>query len=328
MVSPRERIVIKASPVKGTPRGGFKFVFESLRKSVVTEKTTPRYEVYSKMFGPPPQLQKQLVEKDTTSKPADSLPPTQSLDTEILRQQSPQKTRREIDPLPTKKRAEVETLSLSTLGKPFRNESFAVPTIPVPPGPPQLPPTTQRTQQKRFAAAVLPSPAQPPPSVARSSLPRRAGTFGSALPVPSATRRSSRVPPPPKPAILGVKAASATNAGTTSNGTIGTSLSAKKAVDGIDNAVAVIEKVAVPPVVVPESIAPPSLTENVTMDRPKGKLGGAQRVNRNGSTTETKKVHSQNLRIYLTSRRLKLRPVQLDLLPHLLYLSRKRNLNL
>ena len=241
------------------------------------------------MFGPPPQLQKQLLEKDTTTKPADSLPPTQSLDAEILRQQSPQKTRREIDPAPTKKRAELETLPLSTLGKPLRNESFAVPTIPVPPGPPQLPPTTQRTQQKRFAATVLPSPAQPPPSVARSSLPRRAGTFGSALPVPSATRRSSRVPPPPKPAILGVKPASATNAATTSNGPVGTSLSEKKPVIGIDNAVAVIEKVAVPPVIVPESIAPPSLTENVTMDRPKGKLGGAQRVNRNGST-ENKKV--------------------------------------
>ena len=53
----------------------------------------------------------------------------------------------------------------------------------------------------------------------------------------------------------------------------------------------VIEKVTAPSVVVAENITAVARTrtENVTMDRPKGKLGGAQRVNRN-ATTETKKV--------------------------------------
>ena len=262
------------------------------------EKTTPRYEVYSKIFGPPPQLQKQLVvEKDTTVKPTDPLPPKPPLDSEPPRQISPKK-RREVESAPTNKRAEVETVLLPTLGKPLRNESFAIPTVPIPPGPPQLPPTSQRTQQKRATASVLPSPAQPPPSIVRSALPRPAGSFGSGLPVPSATRRSSRVAPP-KPATVGVKVAT-TNAAT-GDRLVGSS--DKKSVNGVDNAVAVAEKTAPALVItVPETVAPappappaplpappPPPTENVTMDRPKGKLGGAQRVNRNG-TTETKKV--------------------------------------
>jgi len=285
MTSPKKHIAIKTSPVKGTPRGGFKFVFESLSKPVVADKPTPRYEVYSKIFGPPPQLQKQLVEKDTNVKPTNPLAPSQSLDSEPARPKSPQRKRREVESALTKKRADVETIPLSTFGKPFRNESFAVPTVPIPPGPPQLPPTSQRTQQKRATTSVLPSPAQPPPSVVRSALPRPAGTFGSALPVP---RRSSRVPPP-KPALAGVKVATANAA--TGNVLVGSGLSEKKAVNGVDIAVPLTEKAAPPLAIVPENVVPPP-SENVTMDRPKGKLGGAQRVNRNGST-ETKKVFTE-----------------------------------
>lgn len=69
--------------------------------------------------------------------------------------------------------------------------------------------------------------------------------------------------------------------------------------NGVDNAVAVIERAAAAPIIAPEIVAPPPPPppiENVTMDRPKGKLGGAQRVNRNGST-ETKKVLPQSSHI-------------------------------
>ena len=179
----------------------------------------------------------------------------------------------------------METPSLSVLGRPVRNESFAVPAIPVPPGPPQLPPSIQRNNNKRFTslnASVLPSPAQPPPSVARSALPRPAGASGSALPVP-ATRRSTRgaaakIPP------VGVKSTVA-NVTTTSVALQNIQpVPEKKTLNGCD-APAINEK-TVPPALVPDIPHP----ENVTMERPKGKLGGAQRVNRNG---DNKKVYPQ-----------------------------------
>ena len=167
----------------------------------------------------------------------------------------------------------------------MRNESFAVPAIPIPPGPPQLPPSIQRNNNKRFISlntSVPPSPAQPPPSVARSALPRPTGGFGSALPV-RATRRSTRGANSAKIPPAGVKSA-ATNIATTSLAAqnIQSVPEKKTLLNGYD-APPVNEKIVAPAAV--SDIPPP---ENVTMERPKGKLGGAQRVNRNG---DNKKVY-------------------------------------
>ena len=285
-----KHFVIHSSPSKETPKSGFQFVFESKSKSkkaVVVEsvvKPTPRYEVYSKIFGPPPQLQSHLAEKETTSVKLDT-----TIDTETHRFKSPSRKRKDLEAdsrIASKKTpsSEVETPQLSGLGRPVRNESFAVPAIPIPPGPPQLPPSIQRNNNKRFTSlntSILPSPAQPPPSVARSALPRPAGGFGSALPVP-ATRRSTRSANPGKIPPAGVK--STANPTTTSIAAqnIQSALEKKTLLNGFD-AHLVNEKI-VAPAAVPDIPHP----ENVTMERPKGKLGGAQRVNRNG---DNKKVY-------------------------------------
>jgi hypothetical protein len=59
----------------------------------------------------------------------------------------------------------------------------------------------------------------------------------------------------------------------------------KALLNGFDNVPAVSEKNIAPPVSVFESVVH---SENVTMERPKGKLGGAQRVTRGAA--ENKKV--------------------------------------
>jgi hypothetical protein len=270
-LSPRKHIIIHPSPVKETPRPEFKFNFDKTEK-IITEplpKATPRYEVYSKIFGPPPQISRNLSDRDTTTTI------TQSLDSEFPRLKSPVRKHRVLEnDLRTKKKpGETETTSLSALGRPVRSETFAVPSLPVPPGPPQLPPSIQRNNNKRFTS-VLPSPAQPPPSAIRSGLPRPAG-FGSTS-TAAATRRSTRAPKVTEP----TKSIANVVSGIPAQPVI----VPEKKVNGHD---VVIEKIAVPVV---ETIPAP---ENVTMERPKGKLGGAQRVTRNGDNkknVETKRV--------------------------------------
>ena len=273
-ISAREQIMIHATPIQATPKMEFQFQFPNLTRDktpTVPEqaiKPTLRHEVYSKVFGPPTQLPTNLVEKESLTIKSDL-----TITLTGLRAKSPAKKRKdttEIDLRPAKKR-EVEPL-VSTLGKPVRNDSFAVPAVPVPPGPPQLPPSIQRSNGKRFTslnAGILPSPAAPG-SFGRSTLPRPPGTFGSGLPVP-ARRRSTRdrtggviqgpksVPPP------------VTNAPAVTQSQV--VVLEKKTTDAVP-----VEKL-LPPPVIPETI--PHI-ENITIDRPKGKLGGAQRVNRNG----------------------------------------------
>ena len=270
-LSPRKRIIIHPSPVKGTPKPEFKFNFDKTEKTTQEPlgKATPRYEVYSKIFGPPPQISKNLIEKDSTT----TL--TQSLDTEFPRLKSPTRKHRVIDiESRSKKKAESEPTALSALGRPVRSETFAVPSLPVPPGPPQLPPSIQRNNNKRFTS-VLPSPAQPPPSVIRSGLPRPAG-FGSTS-TAAGTRRSTRLPKVPEPpkSIANV------------------------AVSSIPSQPVIPEKKPNGPEVVSEKFTALAVDipapDNVTMERPKGKLGGAQRVNRNGDAKkdgENKRVLS------------------------------------
>jgi hypothetical protein len=300
-VSPRKHIIIHPSPVKETPKPEFRFVFDTKTNDEnappeQVPKPTPRYEVYSKIFGPPPQLSKHLVEKDTTAplKFGDLQTTTQILTAESNKIKSPVRKRRlqenDTDNLAKKKMAvELGTPSVLNLGRPVRNESFAVPSIPVPPGPPQLPPSIQRNNNsKRFTGlgqSVLPSPAQPPPSVIRSSLPRPASVFGSALPVP-ATRRSTRVPKVAKE-VGGVGKSVVTNATTTAlpRQQVVAVPEKKGLLNGLDNAPAVSEKIIAPPAPVFENVVH---SENVTMERPKGKLGGAQRVTRGAA--ENKKV--------------------------------------
>lgn len=271
-LSPRKRIIIHPSPVKETPKPVFKFNFEKTEKPThePLAKATPRYEVYSKIFGLPPQISKNLVDKDSTT----TL--TQTLDTEFPRLKSPSRKHRVLDnESRSKRKAESETTTLSVLGRPVRGETFAVPSLPVPPGPPQLPPSIQRNNNKRFTS-VLPSPAQPPPSVIRSGLPRPAG-FGSTS-TAAGTRRSTRLPKalePPK-SIPNVAVSSIP---------LQAVLVPEKKLNGPE---VVSEKFTAPVVDVP---AP----ENVTMERPKGKLGGAQRVNRNADVKkngESKRVLS------------------------------------
>ena len=165
----------------------------------------------------------------------------------------------------------------------MRNESFAVPSVPQPPGPPQLPPSSiQRNPAKRGISqgpGILPSPAQGSGSGVRSALPRPAGTFGSALPVP-ATRRSTRVPKVAKESAAGVKSVTTNVSSAVQTANVGVS---EKKVVGLSALEASIVEKNLP--VAPAAVSVSS--ENVTMERPKGKLGGAQRVNRNG---DTKKV--------------------------------------
>lgn len=272
--SPKKHVMIRATPVKATPKMEFRFNIPAVSKDKTPTvsgppKPTPRYEVYSKIFGPPPQLPTTLLDRD-------SLPPkSDSTITTTLPPKSPSKKRKDTtdpDPRPPKRKEPGEPPALKPLRKPIRNETFAVPAVPVPPGPPQLPPSIQRGGPgKRFTSlnsGVLPSPAAGVRG-GRSSLPRPSSAFGSGLPVP-ATRRSTR-------------------GGST----------------GVQGKIAPAVPSAVPavvptPVVLPEKRtdvvpATPVLPEtfpqieNITIDRPKGKLGGAQRVNRNG---DPKKVHS------------------------------------
>jgi hypothetical protein len=269
-LSPRKHIIIHPSPARETPKSGFRFNFERT-ENITNEplsKATPRYEVYSKIFGPPPQISRNLGEKENTNTI------TQSLDAEFARLKSPVRKRRvvENDDLRTKKKPEGETTSFSALGRPVRTDAFAVPSVPVPPGPP-LPTSIQR-KNKRFTS-VLPSLAQPPPSVIRSGLPRPAG-FGSTS-AAGGTRRSTRVP---KVAEIAKSIANVT----VSNIPPQPVIVPERKLNGHEG---VIEKPAVP---VADHIPVP---ENVTMDRPKGKLGGAQRVTRNGENkknVETKRV--------------------------------------
>jgi len=308
--SARERIMVHATPIQSTPKMEFRFNFPNLNRDktpTVPEqaiKPTLPHEVYSKIFGPPPQLLTNLVERESSTIKSDSTTITLT----GLRAKSPAKKRKdttEIDLRPPKKR-EVEPL-VSTLGKPVRNDSFAVSAVPVPPGPPQLPPSIQRSNGKRITSlnsGVLPSPAAPG-SFGRSTLPRPPGAFGSGLPVP-AKRRSTRdrtggviqgpkaVPPP----VTNVSAVIQSQV----------VVLERKATDAVP-----VEKV-LPPPVIPETI--PHI-ENITIDRPKGKLGGAQRVNRNG---EPKKVtlppsHKKDL-TFLQARRSGCQTNASDKTPH------------
>jgi hypothetical protein len=268
-LSPRKRIIIHPSPAKETPKPGFRFNFEKT-ENITNEplsKATPRYEVYSKIFGPPPQISRNLGDKENTNTI------TQTLNAEFARLKSPVRKRRIVEnDLRTKKKPEEETTSFSALGRPVRTDAFAVPSVPVPPGPP-LPTSIQRKNKR--VTSVLPSPAQPPPSVIRSGLPRPAG-FGSTS-AAGGTRRSTRVP---KVAEIVKSIANVT----VSNIPLQPVIVPERKLNGHEG---VIEKPAVP---VADHITVP---ENVTMDRPKGKLGGAQRVTRNGESkknVETKRV--------------------------------------
>ena len=303
-VSPRKQIFIRATPIKGTPKAKFEFNFGSSAKEkipttmtdTVSKLATPRYEVYSKIFGPPPQIQKSLIEKDgqSSSKVTESTTLSQSLASLAKKQKvvhsgiAPKET-----PLSEISQVNTTSSSSSVLGKPMRNDTFAVPTVPVAPGPPQLPPSQRhssaKTATKRFASGVttLPSPAkQPPPSVTRSALPRLSSAFGSALPVPSATRRSTRVPSSSAKTSVSNKPIATTAAtnvavgnGIAQNGVVAVD---KKGVSGEGIAMDKMEKAEVEKVVV----EPVIVSENVTLERPKGKLGGAQRVTRNGENNK------------------------------------------
>ena len=275
--SPRKQIVIHPTPIKGTPKTGFAFGFESMAKTANVEyvgRPISRHEVYSKIFGLPPQIQRPLLDKESTPTVAESRNKT-----EPAPLKSPLKKRKVLDEDWKKKSTtENEISTTSVLGKPFRNGSFAVHAVPAPPGPPQLPPTTHRNnnRQANSQSTGPPSSAAQPSSALRSVLPRPAGGFGSGLPVP-ATRRSTRVP---KTSTLAAAVKSAANAAGTNGLKQSAPVLEKKILNGHDASTA-SEKV-VPPAVV--DIV--SQTENVTMERPKGKLGGAQRVNRNGEPTK------------------------------------------
>jgi hypothetical protein len=286
-VSPRKHLIIHSSPIKRTPNSEFKFIFDNSNKveePVVVEelaKATTQYEEYSKIFGPPPQLQERLIEKGTTAKPKGSATPTATVDAEPHQLKSPLKKQRSPNKNSgshsKKKSSEAEVPSL---GRPTRNESFfAIPSIPVPPGPPQLSPSIRRNNNKHLAStntSFLPSPAQPTPSVGRSALPRPARAIGSTLPVP-ATRRSTRLPKTTQTPAVGVKSI-ATDVAAITTALQNVSVPEKKTLANGHDRVVGEKNVAIP--TVPESV---SHIENITIDRRKGKLGGAQRVNRNGS---------------------------------------------
>src|SRR5262249_29755888 len=89
--------------------------------------------------------------------------------------------------------SKLETPKIQGAVRGGRKESFAVTSIPIPPGPPQLPPSAQRENIKRFATPGRNAWAslQPPPSTTRSALPRPASNVGSVLPV-TEPRRSAR----------------------------------------------------------------------------------------------------------------------------------------
>ena len=55
-------------------------------------KPTPRHEVYSKIFGPPPQLPSHLAEKETTT-----IKPDTTIDTETRRFKSPSRKRKDLE---------------------------------------------------------------------------------------------------------------------------------------------------------------------------------------------------------------------------------------
>lgn len=272
--SPRKQIIIHPTPIKGTPKTGFAFNFESATKTANVEyigRPISRHEVYSKIFGLPPQIQRPLLDKESTPTVAESRNKS-----EPVPLKSPLKKRKVLDEDWKKKSTiENELSTTNALGKPLRNGSFAVHAMPVPPGPPQLPPTTHHNNNRQANSQTPGPPAQPPP-VLRSVLPRLGGGFGSGLPVP-ATRRSTRVPKTSNPATT-VK--SAPNVVRSNGLKQSAPMLEKKILNGHDAPTA-SEKV-VPPTVA--DIV--SQTENVTMERPKGKLGGAQRVNRNREPTK------------------------------------------
>lgn len=292
-VSPRKQFIIHSSPIKGTAGSEFKFVFDNSNKveelGIVEElaKAATQYEEYSKIFGPPPQFQKPLVDEDPAANPDDPVTATTIVDAEPHRLKSPLRKQGSSDNIPRvrfkKKSLEAEAPTLTGAGRPLRNESFAVPSIPVPPGPPQLSPSIHRNNNKRLTSvntSFIPSPAQPTPSVGKSALPRPARAIGSTLPVP-ATRRSTRVPKAVQTPFVGLKSV-ATNVAAITTALQNVSVPEKKALaNGHDGAVGE-KSVTIP--AVPENA--PNV-DNVTVDRRKGKLGGAQRVNRNG---DNKKV--------------------------------------
>jgi len=285
--SPKKHIVVRPSPVKDMPRGGFEFNFgkkptEDKENVEPALKPTARFEVYSQIFGPPPQISISLLEKekDTTTLKLPDPTPTQPLDSEQPRFKSPSRKVESRPPVAKKRPLPSEIATPIVLKRPVRNESFAVPSLPVPPGPPQLPPPSiQRHNAKRFAPVSQPSPAQPPPSVLKSALPRPTGTFGSALPVP-ATRRSTRVAK--ETAVAGKKGISNVSKVGIATQAVPVVLPEKKTLPTASEPVVVEKSVPVPP-------APIIPSENITIERPKGKLGGAQRVNPNAKP-EPKKV--------------------------------------
>jgi hypothetical protein len=307
--SPKKHLFVRPSPVKSTPRGGFEFNFEKRPKEdkeneEPAPKPTARFEVYSKIFGPPPQISIGSLEKDTTTIKVNDSISIPASEFEQPRFKSPQ---RKVDPRPAAKKRTAQTeIATPLLGRPVRNEPFAIPSVPAPPGPPQLPPPSiPRNITKRFAAqSVLPSPAQQPPGALKSALPRPAGKFTRALPVP-ATRRSSRVPK-----VVNDKDTAAKTSNTTIGFTtpaVSAALPEKKVAPVPSEMPVVVEKSAV---LVPLPVPPPS--ENITIERPKGKLGGAQRVNPNAKPEPEPEPKKVNILPSSVDCRSKSQHVQLD----------------
>jgi len=277
--SPLKSIVIQPSPRKETPRMGFQYIFEA---KAPVEKSTSRYEVYSKIFGPPPQISKSLDQTITLQIPDSTLTLAGKLKSPLAQPKKPDPSSSLVN------RKEQSSPAKSVL----RNDTFAVPSLPVPAGPPQLPPSSLQRPRKNSAAAVL----EPPPTMKKSALPRpTTGRISSALPVPM-VRRSARTLQKPN----------LTTAGQTT--TVAPTAAPPKGVlireagkTGFANAA--VERKAFEAAIVPAlpslpgvASVPPaanmaekrSITvetnlfavESVTVDRRKNKLGGAQRVTR------------------------------------------------
>jgi hypothetical protein len=253
-VSPR-----KETPRKETPRMRFEYRFEG---KTTVEKEVSRYEVYSKIFGPPPQISKSLDQTTALQPP------------ELLQQKlKSQVQQKKLDPPPSV----LKRKDQATPAKPLRNDTFAVPSLPVPAGPPQLPPSSLPRTRKVGPLGGT----EPPPSMRKSALPRpMVGRGTSSLPVPS-VRRSTRGQKPGKATVVPtaslVRETVKSGHATLEKKVAGeVAIVAPPVVMNVPVVASVLEKrpLAIEPII-------PS-AENVTVDRRKNKLGGAQRVTRDG----------------------------------------------
>ena len=252
--SPVKNAVLQTVPPKETPRMGFQYKFEP---KIGTEKTSTSYEVYSKIFGPPPQLSKTI---------ADPLP-TQPVATKL---KSPQQQTKLEPPSSLLKRKEQSTPSKSIL----RNDTIAVPSFPVPAGPPRLQPSSLQRHNRRIGASTL---IDPPPSIIKSALPRPATRITSSLPVPT-VRRSARVVQKPIPAPVRETAKSSLSS---------VGVEKKNVVESITPRPQPVVPTVPSLVTVPEKKVPvietiPPVSQNISVEKRKNKLGGAQRITRDG----------------------------------------------